>query len=300
MKTRLTSAVILLCLLATDLNTAASSDLGEISLEDFLGVRCDTISAASRRPQHIWEAPDSVRAVTRMAILSSGHRTICDAFAATPGADTMDDRYYSVRGFRRSGDCISRALLLIEGCRANDLVHDSALIPHPGLRSAKSATNEAVFEQSVGRAVKLTASGSRCCVRGLIACDCYPGVHRYQNMVDVRVTVDEVGAEGRCQNGWFTCTSHTVHHAEDGASGELTDSPRHLEEFRKRVPLPALGTGQGIDTLRTRDVVPGVAIFASVDNALDRRVGNTGFEAHQHRILHRPGRSFRVRAMWSC
>ncbi|MBL9202336.1 MAG: TonB-dependent receptor [Opitutaceae bacterium] len=194
--------------------------------------------------------------------------------------------------------------------------------PNPDLRPERIATYEVIFEQQVGQAVKLTASGSRYHARGLIAFDYDPAVYSFQNTEEARTTVAEFGAEGRWLDGWFGRVSYTVQKAEDARGVELSNSPRNLAKAHVRVPLfggrvwvgtevQRVGSARTVQPGRTeaewvanmtvlaRELASGFELSASVYNLLDRRVGNTGFDEHRQRIIHGPGRAYRVRLSWS-
>ncbi len=113
-----------------------AGQLSELPLDQLLNVQFDTVYSASRRDQKTWEAPSSVTIVTRDEIRAFGHRTLADVLRSAPGVYTTDDRYYTylgMRGFSRPGDYNSRALLLVNGHRANDNLYDSALIGQEAL-----------------------------------------------------------------------------------------------------------------------------------------------------------------------
>lgn len=110
--------------------------LGDMSLEQLMDLKVDSVFSASRREQKTWEAPASVSIVTRDEIKSFGYRSLVDVLRAVPGIYAGNDRSYTylgMRGFSRPGDYNSRVLLLIDGHRANDNIYDSALVAHEAL-----------------------------------------------------------------------------------------------------------------------------------------------------------------------
>ncbi len=118
-----------------------TNNLADLSIEQLMEVRVDSVSTASRREQKTWEAPASVSIVTRDEIKSFGYRSLADVLRSVPGLYTSNDRNYSylgVRGFSRPGDYNSRVLLLIDGHRANDNIYDSALLGQEALVEADS------------------------------------------------------------------------------------------------------------------------------------------------------------------
>lgn len=107
----------------------AERPLQDLSMEELLEVRIDTVFGASRRSQKTWEAPASVSLVSREEIQTFGYRTLAEVLQSVPGFYSSNDRNYTylgVRGFSRPGDYNSRVLLLIDGHRANDNIYDAA------------------------------------------------------------------------------------------------------------------------------------------------------------------------------
>jgi len=110
---------------------AAGSDLFEMSIEELMDVRIDTVYGASKRTQSLAEAPASVTVVTAEEIRRYGYRTLADILRSAPGFYINYDRTYhfiGTRGFRRPGDYDSRILLLIDGHRVNENVGDSPML----------------------------------------------------------------------------------------------------------------------------------------------------------------------------
>lgn len=122
-------AAVAVAVAPVGLAEGADRSLQDLSLEELLDVRIDTVFGASRRNQKTWEAPASVSFVGREEIQTFGYRTLADALQSVPGFYTSNDRNYTylgVRGFSRPGDYNSRVLLLIDGHRANDNIYDAA------------------------------------------------------------------------------------------------------------------------------------------------------------------------------
>ncbi len=116
--------------------TSVAGQLAELPLDQLLNVQFDTVYTASRREQRTWEAPAAVSIVGRDEIKMFGYRTLGEVLRSAPGVYLTDDRYYSylgLRGFSRPGDYNSRALLQVNGHRANDNLYDSALIGQEAL-----------------------------------------------------------------------------------------------------------------------------------------------------------------------
>jgi outer membrane receptor protein involved in Fe transport len=101
------------------------------SLEELLALEVDTVFGASRRRQHVSEAPSSVTIVTAEDVRTFGWRTLAEALAAVRGFYTTNDRNYTyvgVRGFGRPSDYNNRVLVLVNGHRFNDNIYDQALV----------------------------------------------------------------------------------------------------------------------------------------------------------------------------
>jgi outer membrane receptor for ferrienterochelin and colicins len=108
-----------------------SADIFDMSIQQLLEQRIDTVVTASKREQKITEAPSSVTVITAEEIRRLGYRTLVDILDGVRGFYKTYDRNYSyigVRGFGRPGDYNSRILFLIDGYRLNDNIGDSAWI----------------------------------------------------------------------------------------------------------------------------------------------------------------------------
>lgn len=124
-------AITLVCLTAAaaTAQTRPAPDLSTMSIEDLLGV--EVVTAASKFPQEVKEAPASITIVTADEIRRYGHRTLADILRSVRGFYTSYDRNYSYvgfRGFGRPGDYNTRVLLLVDGHRLNDPIYDMAPI----------------------------------------------------------------------------------------------------------------------------------------------------------------------------
>lgn len=103
----------------------------DMSLEDLMNTRIETVSGASRFEQKVREAPSSVSLVTSDDIKKFGYRTLADVLRNVRGFYVTNDRNYSyvgARGFGRTGDYNSRIIILIDGHRLNDNVYDQVLV----------------------------------------------------------------------------------------------------------------------------------------------------------------------------
>jgi outer membrane receptor for ferrienterochelin and colicins len=106
-------------------------DLGQVPLEELMGLGVQRVFGASDRLQPVTEVPSSVTIVTAEEISRYGYRTLADILRGVRGFYVTDDRNYSyvgARGFNRPGDYSTRILLLLNGHRVNDNVYDQASV----------------------------------------------------------------------------------------------------------------------------------------------------------------------------
>jgi len=104
--------------------------LTQLSLEDLMAVKVDTVYGASKYEQKTTEAPSSVSIVTQDEIKRYGYRTLAEVLGSLQGFNVSYDRNYSYLGVRgvSLGDFNSRVLLLIDGHRVNNNLTDGAYI----------------------------------------------------------------------------------------------------------------------------------------------------------------------------
>lgn len=109
----------------------SSQSLTDMSLEELMSLRVESVYGASGFKQKVTEAPASVTIITSVDIQKYGYRTLADILRNVPGFYVNYDRNYSylgVRGFGLPGQYNNSIALLIDGHRLNDNIYDGALI----------------------------------------------------------------------------------------------------------------------------------------------------------------------------
>src|SRR3984885_4208945 len=112
-------------------STRPSAHLTDLSLEELMDIKVDSVYGASGFEQKVTEAPASVTIITSEEIQRYGYRTLADILRNVRGFYVSYDRNYSyvgVRGFGLPGQYNNTIALLIDGHRLNDNIFDSALI----------------------------------------------------------------------------------------------------------------------------------------------------------------------------
>lgn len=103
----------------------------DLSLEQLMDIKVDTVFGASKFEQRTSQAPALISVVTADEIKKQGHRTLAEVLRSLSGIYVNYDRNYSnlgIRGFGRPGDFNTRVLLVVDGHRMNDNLYGSALI----------------------------------------------------------------------------------------------------------------------------------------------------------------------------
>jgi outer membrane receptor for ferrienterochelin and colicins len=119
----------------SSLQAAASgeqiSELKDMTLEQLMTIKIDTVYSASKYIQKVTEAPSAISIVTAEAISRHGYRDLAEILGSLRGFHVTNDRnykYVGVRGFGLPSDYNDRILLLVDGIRQNDVIYDSAAI----------------------------------------------------------------------------------------------------------------------------------------------------------------------------
>ena len=113
-----------------------SENIADLSIEELMQVRVDSVYGASKHEQKVTQAPSSMTMVTADDIRRFGYRTLADVLRDVRSFYVSDDRnyqYVGVRGFLRPGDYNSRLLVTIDGHRMNDSVYDGAYAGREGV-----------------------------------------------------------------------------------------------------------------------------------------------------------------------
>ncbi len=116
---------------AQETSTDIPGDMTQLSLEELMELKVDTVYGASKYEQKITEAPSSVSIITSDEIKKYGYRSLAEILKSIRGFQVTNDRNYSylnVRGFGLPGDYNSRILLLVDGHPVNDNIYNMALI----------------------------------------------------------------------------------------------------------------------------------------------------------------------------
>ena len=111
--------------------TPSNESLTDLSIEELMSLRIQSVYGASGFKQKVTEAPASVTVITSDDIQRYGYRTLADILRNVPGFYVTYDRNYSylgVRGFGLPGQYNNNIALLIDGHRLNDNIYDGALI----------------------------------------------------------------------------------------------------------------------------------------------------------------------------
>jgi len=111
--------------------TRSGPSLTDMSIEELMSLRIESVYGASGFKQKVTEAPASVTIITSDEIRNHGYRTLADILRNVPGFYVTYDRNYSylgVRGFGLPGQYNNSIALLVDGHRFNENTYDAALL----------------------------------------------------------------------------------------------------------------------------------------------------------------------------
>src|SRR6266446_10166201 len=111
--------------------TGSGKNLTDMSVEELMSIRIDSVYGASGFKQKVTEAPASVTIIAAEDIQRYGYRTLADILRNVPGFYVNYDRNYSylgVRGFGLPGQYNNSIALLVDGHRLNDNIYDGNVI----------------------------------------------------------------------------------------------------------------------------------------------------------------------------
>jgi outer membrane receptor for ferrienterochelin and colicins len=112
-------------------DSSAAPNLADMSLEQLMSIKIDSVQGVSGFKQKVTEAPASVTIITSDEIQKHGYRTLADILRNVQGFYVTYDRnydYIGVRGYGPPGDYNSRIALLVDGHRLNDTIYGAAMI----------------------------------------------------------------------------------------------------------------------------------------------------------------------------
>ena len=116
---------------ATGDTNHGQKDLTDLSLEELMNLKVDTVYAASKFQQGVNEAPASITIITSDQIEKNGYRTLSDVLQSVPGFYVTNDRNYSyvgMDGISRPTDYNTHLLIMVDGHRVNDNIFNGAYV----------------------------------------------------------------------------------------------------------------------------------------------------------------------------
>jgi outer membrane receptor for ferrienterochelin and colicins len=194
-------------------------------------------------------------------------------------------------------------------------------LANPDLRPEAFRTLELVVDRSLGRNVRLTASGFISRIDGLITLVTRPedGALQFQNADVTDSRGLELELAGRWESGLFARASYSFQETTSSSTaGRLSNSPQHLAKASAVLPLVDSRLSAGLEaqytssritvqggrlggylvtnlTLLAHPLTRHVELSGSVYNLLDRHYAESGGPEHLQDAIPQDGRSFRLK-----
>ncbi len=195
--------------------------------------------------------------------------------------------------------------------------------PNADLKPERIQTYEAVFEQVLGRSLRVSLAGYYYLCDDLISLD--PETLVFQNVDEVRTRGVEAEAEWRHASGVRLRAAYSFQHAEDARTDErLSNSPTQLAKIHAQTPLwsdqvfaalellyasradtlPDRATAYADAfwvanlTLFSQKLVEGLEVSISLYNLFDADYGYPGGPGLTQDVIQQDGRTLRVKATY--
>ena len=191
---------------------------------------------------------------------------------------------------------------------------------NPDLGPETIRTSEVVFEQYIGRGLRLTGTYFDNRVDDLISLDTTTVL--FENVSTIDSNGSELGLEWRRDNGIAVRFDHTLQDTRIRETGEhLSNSPRHLAKFHLTLPIHGEKLSAGTEvqytggrmtlagnqvggytlvnlTLLSRNLARGLDLSGSVYNLLDKTYEDPGGSGNLQEALAQDGRHVRIKLRW--
>jgi iron complex outermembrane receptor protein len=195
--------------------------------------------------------------------------------------------------------------------------------PNAGLAPERIQTYEAVFEQYLGKSLRVSLAGYYYRCEDLISLD--PETLVFQNVDEVRTRGVEAEAEWRHASGVRLRAGCSLQRAEDAKTGErLSNSPEQLAKFHVLVPLLSERVFAGLEllytgradtlperatafadafwvanlTLFSQKLIEGLELSISLYNLFNTDYANPGGPGLTQDLVQQDGRTLRVKATY--
>lgn len=196
---------------------------------------------------------------------------------------------------------------------------------NPDLKPEEITTYELVYEQYLGKTIRLTFGGFSNKITDLIDSKIDPtdNLLVFKNVDEIKANGFEVELEGRLNSGLKGRVSYTLQKVKNERTGETpVNSPEHLAKFNLIVPLlhDKVFTGMEVQytskretlagkdtddffvtnvTVFTQKLLKGLEISGSVYNLFDKKYRDPGSGEHQQDSIEQDGRSFRCKLTYT-